>query len=434
MSERLEAEHPDDGDASESTDADVALAEVHRAEWGRIVAGLARRFGDLDLAEEVAAEAFAVAVERWAADGVPPNPGAWITTTAHRRAIDRLRREARRDDKHREAVLLADDSPAEPVGAVADDRLRLLFACCHPLLGLETRVALTLRVIVGLTVEQIARLFLAPPTTIAQRITRGKAKIGAARVPFRVPEASDLPDRAAAVVAVLSLMYTQGYAATGDAPDRLRLDLLAEALRLARELHALLPGDGDVTGLLALLLASIARTPARISADGALVTLAEQDRGAWDRDLIAEADALLGERMRRARATGIRLGRFELLAAIHLVHAHAPDAGSTDWSQIVALYEMLVRVDPSPMVGVNHAIAVAEADSPEAGLIVLERREDDLAGHYAFHAVRAHLLASSGAPAEALDAYERAISLAPTAAMAELLTARRDGVDATSPG
>ncbi|WP_322410788.1 RNA polymerase sigma factor [Microbacterium invictum] len=407
-------------------DADVALAEVHRAEWGRIVAGLARRFGDLDLAEEVTAEAFAVAVERWATDGVPPNPGAWITTTAHRRAIDRLRREARRDDKHREAVLLADDSPAEPVGAVADDRLRLLFACCHPLLGLETRVALTLRVVVGLTVEQIARLFLVPPTTIAQRITRGKAKIGAARVPFRVPERDDLPERTAAVIAVLSLMYTQAYAGTGDAPDRLRRDLLDEALRLARELHALLPGDVDVAGLLALLLASAARVPARVAADGTLVTLAEQDRGAWDRDLIAEADALLGERRRRGRAGGIRLGRHELLAAIHLVHAHAPDAGSTDWAQIVALYEMLERVDPSPIVGVNHAIAVAEADSPEAGLVVLARRADDLAGHYAFHAVRAHLLAACGDAPGAHRAYDRAIALAPSPGMAELLTARRD--------
>lgn len=404
-------------------------ADAHHAEWGRIVAGLARRFGDLDLAEEVAADAFAVAVARWADDGVPPNPGAWITTTAHRKAIDRLRREARRDDKHREALLLADDTPAEPVGAVTDDRLRLLFACCHPVLGLETRVALTLRVVAGLSVDQIARLFLVAPATVAQRITRGKAKIRAARIPFRVPEEDDLPERAAAVVTALSLMYTQGYAATGDAPDRLRPDLLTEALRLARELHALLPDDGDVTGLLALLLASIARTPARVSDDGALVTLAEQDRGAWHRDLIEEADALLGERRRIARAGGIPLGRFELLAAIHLVHAHTPDAGSTDWSKIVALYETLGQVDPSPMVGVNHAIAVAEADSPEAGLIVLERYVDVLAGHYAFHAVRGHLLASSGARTESLDAYERAVSLAPTPAMAELLTARRDGID-----
>lgn len=409
----------------EPCDAADALAEIHRAEWGRIVAGLARRFGDLDLAEEVAADAFAVAVERWAADGVPPNPGAWITTTAHRRAIDRLRREARRDDKHREALLIADDSPAEEVGAVADDRLRLLFACCHPLLGVETRVALTLRVVVGLSVEEIARLFLVPPTTIAQRITRGKARIGAARIPFRVPEAGDLPERAAAVVAVLSLMYTQGYAATGEAPDRLRIDLLTEAVRLARELHVLLPDDGDVTGLLALLLASSARIPARLAPDGALVTLSEQNRDAWDRAMISEADALIAERQRIARATGIRLGRFELLAAVHLVHARAPDAGSTDWSQIVTLYEMLERVDPSPIVGVNHAIAVAEADSPEAGLAVLERHDDTLAEHYAFHAVRAHLRAAGGETAEALRAYDRAISLAPSPEMAELLAARR---------
>jgi len=409
----------------EPRDAADALAEIHRAEWGRIVGGLARRFGDLDLAEEVAADAFAVAVERWAADGVPPNPGAWITTTARRKAIDRLRREARRDDKHREALLIADDSPAEEVGAVADDRLRLLFACCHPLLGVETRVALTLRVVVGLTVEEIAHLFLVPPTTIAQRITRGKAKIGAARIPFRVPEAGDLPERAAAVVTVLSLMYTHGYAATGEAPDRLRIDLLTEAVRLARELHVLLPDDGDVTGLLALLLASSARIPARLAPDGALVTLSEQNRDAWDRAMISEADALIAERQRIARATGIRLGRFELLAAVHLVHARASDAGSTDWSQIVTLYEMLERVDPSPIVGVNHAIAVAEADSPEAGLAVLERHDDTLAEHYAFHAVRAHLRAAGGETAEALRAYDRAISLAPSPEMAELLAARR---------
>ena len=311
----------------EPRDAADALAEIHRAEWGRIVGGLARRFGDLDLAEEVAADAFAVAVERWAADGVPPNPGAWITTTAHRRAIDRLRREARRDDKHREALLIADDSPAEEVGAVADDRLRLGF--------------------------------------------------------------------------------------------------LTEAVRLARELHVLLPDDGDVTGLLALLLASAARIPARLAPDGALVTLSEQNRDAWDRAMISEADALIAERQRIARATGIRLGRFELLAAVHLVHARAPDAGSTDWSQIVTLYEMLERVDPSPIVGVNHAIAVAEADSPEAGLAVLERHDDTLAGHYAFHAVRAHLRAAGGETAEALRAYDRAISLAPSPEMAELLAARR---------
>ncbi len=409
----------------EPRDAADALTEIHRAEWGRIVAGLARRFGDLDLAEEVAADAFAVAVERWAADGVPPNPGAWITTTAHRRAMDRLRREARRDDKHREALLIADDSPAEEVGAVADDRLRLLFACCHPLLGVETRVALTLRVVAGLSVEEIARLFLVPPTTIAQRITRGKAKIGAARIPFRVPEAGDLPERAAAVVAVLSLMYTHGYAATGEAPDRLRIDLLTEAVRLAREPHVLLPDDGDVTGLLALLLASSAQIPARLAPDGALVTLSEQNRDAWDRAMISEADALIAERQRIAQATGIRLGRFELLAAVHLVHARAPDARSTDWSQIVTLYEMLERVDPSPIVGVNHAIAVAEADSPEAGLAVLERHDDTLAGHYAFHAVRAHLRAAGGETAEALRAYDRAISLAPSPEMAELLAARR---------
>ncbi len=265
-------------------DVDVreAVTRAHHEEWARVVASLTRRFGDLDIAEEAAAEAFATAVQRWPADGVPPNPGAWLTTTANRKAIDRIRRENKRDDKHKEAQMVYDDDPPEPAGAIDDDRLRLIFTCCHPALAMETRVALTLRMVAGLTMPEIARAFLVAESAMGQRITRAKAKIKAARIPYRVPSAEDLPARVSGVLAVLYLVFNEGYLATGPDTDPVRHELTAEAIRLTRLIRALLPDDGEVAGLLALMLLTEARRPARISAGGELVTLVEQDRGAWD--------------------------------------------------------------------------------------------------------------------------------------------------------
>ncbi len=263
-----------------------AITHAHHEEWARVVAALTRRFGDLDIAEEAAAEAFATATERWPTDGVPPNPGAWLTTTANRKAIDRLRREHRRDDKQREAQMSYDDPP-QPLGAIDDDRLRLIFTCCHPALAMETRVALTLRMVGGLTMPEIARAFLVPETAMGQRITRAKAKIKAARIPYRVPSTEDLPARVSGVLAVLFLVFNEGYLATGPGTDPVREDLTAEAIRLTRLVRDLMPDDGEVTGLLALMLLTEARRPARVSPSGELVTLDEQDRGAWDASLIA---------------------------------------------------------------------------------------------------------------------------------------------------
>ena len=340
-----------------------------------MVAALTRRFGDLDIAEEAAAEAFATAVERWPADGVPPNPGAWLTTTANRKAIDRIRRENKRDDKHKEAQMVYDDDPPEPLGAIDDDRLRLIFTCCHPALAMEARVALTLRMVGGLTVPEIARAFLVQETTMEQRITRAKAKIKAARIPYRVPSAEDLPARVSGVLAVLFLVFNEGYLATGPDTDPVRHDLTAEAIRLTRLIRALLPDDGEVAGLLALMLLIEARRTARVSASGELVALDEQDRGAWDAALIAEGHRLVRERL-AAAAAGVAPGRYQILAAINAVHTSARDMRDTDWSQVLALYDQLVRLDPSPIIALNRAIAVAELDGPEVALAAVDRLED----------------------------------------------------------
>ena len=281
-----------------------AVIRAHRDEWARIVASLTRRFGDLDIAEEAAAEAFAIALERWPTDGVPPNPGAWLTTTANRKAIDRIRREARRDAKHQEAQMLYYGGPPEPVGVIDDDRLRLIFTCCHPALAMEARVALTLRMVAGLTVPEIARAFLVQESTMGQRITRAKGKIKAARVPYRVPSAADLPARVSGVLAVLYLVFNEGYLSTSSDTDPVRSDLTAEAIRLTRLIRLLIPDDGEVVGLLALMLLAEARRAARVSTAGALVTLYEQDRGSWDAALIAEGHALVRERL----ATGVAPG------------------------------------------------------------------------------------------------------------------------------
>jgi RNA polymerase sigma-70 factor, ECF subfamily len=403
-------------------DARAAITEAHHQEWARVVASLTRRFGDLDIAEEAAAEAFAIAVVKWPTDGVPPNPGAWLTTTANRKAIDRIRRENKRDDKQREAQMSYDDDPPEPLGAIEDERLRLIFTCCHPALAMETRVALTLRMVGGLTVPEIARAFLVPETTMGQRITRAKAKIKAAAIPYRVPAAEDLPTRVSGVLAVLFLVFNEAYLATGPDTEPVRRDLSAEAIRLTRLIHDLLPEDGEVVGLLALMLLIEARRTARFSATGELVTLDEQDRSAWDAGLIAEGHQLVRARL----ATGMAPGRYQILAAINAVHTSARQARDTDWAQIVALYDQLVRLDPSPIIALNRAVAVAELDGPHVALAAVDRLGDSLSGYHAFHVTRADLLRRLGRSQESRTAYDAAIELAGNTAEIAYLTRRRD--------
>lgn len=398
-----------------------AITRVHHEEWARVVASLTRRFGDLDIAEEATADAFATAVERWPADGIPPNPGAWLTTTANHKAIDRIRRENKRGDKHREAQMLNDGAP-ESVGAIDDERLRLIFICCHPALAMQTRVALTLRMVGGLTVPQIARAFLVQESAMGQRITRAKAKVKAARIPYRVPSTEDLPARVSGVLAVLFLIFNEGYLATGPDTDPVRHDLTVEAIRLTRLIRALMPEDGEVAGLLALMLLTEARRTARVSASGELVTLVEQDRGTWDAALIAEGHQLVRERL----AARLPPGRYQILAAISAVHTSARDVRDTDWSQVVALYDQLVRLDPSPVIALNRAIAVAELDGPEVALAVVDRLEDKLAGYHAYHATRADLLRRLGRSQKSRAAYDKAIELAGNTGEVAYLTRRRD--------
>lgn len=402
------------------------LTRVHHEEWARVVASLARRFGDLDIAEESAAEAFAIAVERWPADGVPPNPGAWLTTTANRKAIDRIRREQKRDNKHQEALVLYENSSAaptnEPASPIDDDRLRLIFTCCHPALSTEARVALTLRMVGGLTMPEIARAFLVPEATMGQRITRAKAKIKATRIPYRVPLAEDLPSRISGVLAVLFLVFNEGYLATGSDTDLIRPGLSSEAIRLTRLLHALMPDDGEVTGLLALMLLTEARQAARLSTNAELVPLDEQDRGLWNAALITEGHQLVRERL----ATGLAPGRYQLLAAINAVHTSARDFRDTDWSQILALYNQLVQLDQSPVVALNRAVAVAELDGPNVALADVERLAKQLDGYYAFHGLRADLLRRLGRSQDSRAAYDKAIELAGNPAEIHYLKRRRD--------
>ncbi|MBM7832682.1 RNA polymerase sigma-70 factor (ECF subfamily) [Agromyces cerinus] len=406
-------------------DAEDAITRAYRDEWARVVAGLTRRFGNLDLAEEAAAEAFATAVARWPADGVPPNPGAWLTTTANRKGIDRLRRENQRDAKHKEALMVSDNAPTESNGVIEDDRLRLIFTCCHPSLAMENRVALTLRMIGGLTMPEIARAFLVPENTMGQRITRAKAKIKAARIPYRIPSAADLPGRVSGVLAVLFLVFNEGYLATGPGTGPVRADLTAEAIRLTRLVRALMPEDGEVAGLLALMLLTEARRTARISVDGELIPLDEQKRGAWNPALIAEGHRLVRERL-TAAAAGQVPGRYQILAAIGAVHTSARDIRDTDWSQVLALYDQLVNVDPSPIIALNRAIAVAELDGPEVALVIVDRLETELNGYHAFHATRAELLRRLGRSQDARAAYDKAIDLAGNTAETANLTRRRD--------
>jgi RNA polymerase sigma-70 factor, ECF subfamily len=394
----------------------AAVERVFREEYGRLIASLVRRFGDIDIAEEAAGEALVAALEKWPASGVPPNPGGWLTTTAGNRAIDRIRREKQRNAKHQAALMQYDDSPHEPTGPVEDDRLRLIFTCCHPALAPEARIALTLRLLGGLTVAEIARAFLVPETTMAQRITRAKKKIAAAKVPYLVPEAVDLPERLGAVLAVLFLVFNEGYLATGDG-DPVRAELTAEAIRLTRILRLLLPEEPEVTGLLGLLLLIESRREARVR-NRQLVPLAEQDRAGWDRALIVEGHALVRECLAINRP-----GRYQILAAINAVHTDASTASHTDWSQVVALYDQLIRIDPSPIVGLNRAVAVAELDGPEVGLALVDGLP--LTGYHAWHAARADLLRRLGRSTEAKEAYDAAITATENSAERAYLSRKR---------
>lgn len=397
-----------------------------------MVATLARRLGDLDLAEDATSEALLVAVERWPVDGIPPNPGAWLTTVAGNKALDRIRREGRRDTKEAEAALMATQlsggSP-EPGGPIDDDRLRLVFTCCHPALALENRVALTLRLLGGLTVAEIAHAFLVPERTMEQRITRAKKKIAAAHIPYRVPAAADLPARVSGVLAVLYLVFNEGYLSSGvvsrtagpDAavPVAVRAELCEEAIRLTRLVASLLPDEPEPLGLLALMLLTQARAEARV-VDSELVTLDAQDRAVWDPALIDEGHALV----RRCLAIG-RPGPYQLQAAINAVHCDAVDVSMTDWSQIRALYDQLQLVAPSPVVALNRAVAVAELDGAAVGLALVEELVGALDGYHAFHATRADLLRRLGRVVEAGDSYARAIELAGNPAERAWLTRRR---------
>jgi RNA polymerase sigma-70 factor (ECF subfamily) len=392
------------------------IAGVFRAEHGRAVAVLARVFGDLDIAEDAVQEAFATALEKWG-DGLPPSPAGWIITTARNRAIDRLRREASREDKHAQAALLhAQDEPVEE-GVVRDDRLRLIFTCCHPALALNVRVALTLRLLGGLTTTEIARAFLAPEATMAQRLVRAKAKIRAAGIPYRVPYEADLPERVRGVLAVVYLIFNEGYAASsGD--ELIRSELCLEAIRLGRLLVDLMPDEPEAVGLLALMLLQESRRPARIGADGSLIPLPQQDRSRWDRALIAEGQELVRRCLRRGAP-----GPYQLQAAINAVHSDAPTASDTAWNQIVQLYDHLLALTPTPFVALNRAVAVAEVDGPLAALELVD--ELDLGNYYLFHAIRADLLKRLHRLPEARAAYDQAITLATNTAERTFLTHQR---------
>ena len=392
--------------------AESAVAEAFRQEWGKIVAGLIRMTGNWDLAEECTQDAFATALTKWASDGVPDRPGAWLTTTARNRALDRLRRSKTEAAKLQEVAVLS--VPEEPAAwgdsGVPDDRLRLMFTCCHPALTLEARVALTLRTLAGLTTAEIGRAFLVPEGTMAKRLTRAKHKIRDAGIPYRVPPAHLLPERTTGVLAVLYLLFNEGYSASAGG-DLMRPDLSGEAIRLGRLLANLMPDEPEATGLLALMLLQDARSAARLDRRGELVNLEDQDRTRWDRAKIAEGIALLEAALRRQRA-----GPYQVQAAIAACHAEALNADETDWAQIALLYGRLRTFVPSPVVDLNHAVAVAMAEGPEAGLALVDELAANgaLAAYYLLPATRADLLRRLNRRPEAAASYRAALNLAPT--------------------
>jgi RNA polymerase sigma-70 factor, ECF subfamily len=401
----------------------VAASEIERVfreEYGRAVAVLVRVFGDIDVAEEAVQDAFTAAVQRWPSTGLPPSPAGWIITAARNRAIDRLRREASRDDRHAQAALLHARGEPPEEGPVRDDRLRLIFTCCHPALGPDVQVALTLRLLGGLTTAEIARAFLVSEPAMAQRLVRAKGKIRDARIPYRLPGEADLPGRLRAVLAVVYLVFNEGYAASSG--DRLvREDLCGEAIRLGRQLAQLMPDEPEVMGLLALMLLVESRRPTRTTPAGDLVLLADQDRGLWDRDLIAEGQAIVRRCLLRNQP-----GLYQIQAAINAVHCDAPTAAATDWWQILQLYNQLLALTPSPVVALNRAVAVAEVEGPDAALSLVDGL--DLDGYHMFHAIRADLLRRLGRNSEAALAYEAAIARTENASERDFLQRSRQAL------
>jgi RNA polymerase sigma-70 factor, ECF subfamily len=397
------------------------IERVFREEYGRAVAVLVRAFGDIDLAEEAVQDAFTVAVQRWPSSGLPPSPAGWIVTTARNRAIDRFRREASREDRHAQAALLHSQSEPARDGPVGDDILRLIFTCCHPALAASAQVALTLRLLGGLTTTEIARAFLVPEPTMAQRIVRAKAKISAAKIPYRVPGESELPGRLRAVQSVVYLIFNEGYAASSG--DRLiRDDLCAEAIRLGRLLAGLMPDEPEVMGLLALMLLIDSRRSARTGPHGELVLLADQDRSMWNRQLIAEGQAIVRACLRRNQP-----GPYQIQAAMNAVHSDAPTAADTQWPQILQLYDQLMALNPNPVVALNRVVAVAEVEGPLEAMTALDTI--DLQGYYLFHSIRADLLVRLGRKAEAAAAYDAAIRITTNAAERAFLERNRQALN-----
>ncbi len=448
---------PDSGPADPGHAAlSISWDRVFRSEHGRVVATLTRRLGDIDVAEEAAQEAYLIALQRWPESGPPPNPGGWLTTTAYNRAIDRIRRESTRDSRQAQAAMISDttDDALGPISSVVDDRLRLMFTCCHPALATSAQIALTLRLLGGLSVAEIAGAFLVDEPAMAKRLTRSKQKIKAARIPYRVPSDAELPGRLRGVLATLFLVFNEGYLPSAparlpgesrDAPtepgdpapsnpapdnpapdnpanDALRTDLCAEAIRLTRILATLMPDEPEVLGLLALMLLTDARRASRVS-DDSLVALADQDRSRWDQDLIAEGHDIVRGCLRRGRP-----GRYQILAAINAVHTDAPSVQATDWRQVVTLYDQLLVVDRTPIVALNRAIAIAEVDGPDAALEILAALP--LEGYHAYQVTRADLLRRAGSLEAAASAYQRALDLAGNPAERAFLRRRLDELGA----